>query len=193
LIKAVDRYDPGREVGFAGYAIPTIDGEIKRYFRDASWTVRVPRRLQELKLQLATVTEDLAHVLHRWPTSVELAVQLGVSQADVWAAGRCAYAYRPLSFERPSPGSDDLCLGDFLGGADAALEAVDRRESLRVGLAALPALERRMITLRYFADMSQDQIAADVGVSQMRVSRLLAQTLVRLREGMLADVDVGGA
>jgi RNA polymerase sigma-B factor len=189
LIKAVDRYDADRGVAFAGYAIPTIAGEIKRYFRDAAWTVRVPRRLQELKPQLATVTEDLAQVLRRSPTTVELAARLGVSHGDVLAAQRCVNAYRPLSLERPAPGSEDLRLIGSLGGPDPGIEAVDSRETLRVVLVGLPARERRIIALRYFADMSQDQIGAEIGVSQMQVSRLLAQILTRLRDGMLAAPD----
>jgi RNA polymerase sigma-B factor len=99
LIKAVDGYDATRGVPFAGYAIPTIVGEIKRYFRDAGWTVRVPRRLRELGPQLASAVEELAQVLHRWPTTVELADRLGVSRDEVLEARRCAAGYRPRSFE----------------------------------------------------------------------------------------------
>jgi RNA polymerase sigma-B factor len=188
LIKAVDRYDAGRGVEFASYAIPTILGEIKRHFRDTVWSVRVPRRLQELKLHLSAVTEELAHALHRSPTTAELATRLGVSPGDVQAARRCAGAYRPLSFEQSSSDVGDLRLIDLLGGPDPGIEAVDRREALRRRLDELPARERRIIGLRYFAEMTQAQIAADVGVSQMQVSRLLTQTLSRLHTGMLADV-----
>ena len=187
LIKAVDRYDPRFGVPFAGYAIPTIVGQIKRYFRNAGGTVRLPRRLQELRLHLVSVTEDLTHALLRSPTTAELAVQLGVSQRDVLAAQRSASAYRPLSLEQPASGSEGLRLIDSLGGSDAGIEAVDRRETIRAGLAGLPARERRIIVLRYYADMTQTQIAAEIGVSQMHVSRLLAQTLTQLRDGMLAN------
>jgi RNA polymerase sigma-B factor len=193
LIKAVDRYDPVRGVEFANYAVPTITGEIKRYFRDVTWTVRVPRRLQELKQQLAQVTEDLAHLLHRSPTTAELAARLGVSQADVSAAQHSAHAYRPSSFDQPVPGNRDLRLGDSLGGADAGLDAVDRHETLRVILAGLPPRERRIITLRFFSGMTQTQIAAEIGVSQMHVSRLLTQIMTRLRAGMLGDAESVGA
>ena len=189
LIKAVDRYDADRGVAFASYAIPTILGEVKRHFRDAAWNVRVPRRLQELKLRLTTVTEDLTHTLHRSPTTAELAAELGVGQREVLAARHCATAYRPLSFERAAPGSDDLRLIDSLGGPDPGIEAVDRRETLRLRLAELPERERRIITLRYFGGMTQAQIAAEVGVSQMQISRLLSQSLIRLHDGMLADAD----
>ena len=193
LIKAVDRYDPRRGVPFASYAIPTIVGQIKRHFRDAGWTVRVPRQLQELRLHLVSVTEDLTHALLRSPTTAELAVLLGVSQGDVLAARRSANAYRPLSVEQPASGSEGPRLLDSLGGSDAGIEAVDRRETIRAGLAGLPARERRIIVLRYYADMTQTQIAAEIGVSQMHVSRLLAQTLARLRERMLADTDTAAA
>jgi RNA polymerase sigma-B factor len=189
LIKAVDRYDASRGVAFASYAIPTILGEIKRYFRDTVWSVRVPRRLQELTLQLATVTEDLAQMLHRSPTAAELAARLGISQSDVMAARRCANAHRPLSFEQPASDNEDRRLIDSLGGPDPGIEAVDRRETLRRRLAELPERERRIIALRYFADMTQAQIAAGIGMSQMQVSRLLAQSLTRLRDGLLADGD----
>jgi RNA polymerase sigma-B factor len=191
LIKAVDRFDANRGVAFASYAMPTILGEIKRHFRDTAWTVRVPRRLQELTLQLSTVTEDLAHVLHRPPTTAELAARLGVSQRDVLAARRCAYAYRPLSFEQPAPDSEGLRLIDSLGGPDPGIDAVDNRDALRLRqrLAELPERDRRIIALRFYAEMSQAQIAAAIGVSQMHVSRLLARSLTRLREAMLADAD----
>jgi RNA polymerase sigma-B factor len=189
LIKAVDRYDANRGVPFASYAIPTIIGELKRHFRDTTWKIRVPRPMQELTLQIPTVTEDLAHALHRSPTTIELAARLGVSQADVLAARRCAHAYRPLSLEQPAPNSEDLSLIDSLGGPDPGIEAVDTRESLRVRLAALPERERRIVTLRYFGELTQAQIAADIGVSQMQISRLLARSLTRLHDGMLTDVD----
>ena len=190
LIKAVDRYDADRGVAFASYAIPTILGEVKRYFRDAAWNVRVPRRLQELKLQLTTVTEDLTHHLRRSPTTAELAAELGVGQSEVLAARHCATAYRPLSFERAAPGSEDLRLIDSLGAPDPGIEAVDQRETLRLRLAELPERERRIITLRYFGGLTQAQIAAEVGVSQMQISRLLSQSLSRLHDGMLADADL---
>jgi RNA polymerase sigma-B factor len=189
LIKAVDRYDANRGVEFVSYATPTILGEIKRHFRDMTWHVRVPRRLQELKLQLSPATEDLAHVLHRTPTTAEMATRLGVRHREVLAARHCASAYRPLSFEQPTPDTEDLRLVDSLGRPDPEIEAVDDRETIRVGLAELPERERHVITLRYFADMTQAQIAADIGVSQMQISRLLARSLTRLREAMLADAD----
>jgi RNA polymerase sigma-B factor len=190
LIKAIDRYDQTRGVPFASYAIPTIVGEIKRYFRDTGWTVRAPRRLQELGPRLASAVEELAQVLHRSPTTAELADRLGVSRDDVVEAQRCANAYRPRSVEQPAPGTEHLLLIDALSGPDPGLDAVERRETLRRGLAALPARERQIIALRFGGDLTQAQIATRIGVSQMHVSRLLTHSLARLRDGM--HDDTGG-
>jgi RNA polymerase sigma-B factor len=189
LIKSVDRYNAARGVPFTGFAIPTILGELRRHFRDSAWNVRVPRRLQELQPQLAIVIEELAQVLHRMPTTAELAARLGVSQADVRAARRCATAYRPLSLERPVPGGENLRLSDSLGGPDPRIEAVDSNEVLRRRLAELPERERRIIALRFDAGMTQTEIAAQMGVSQMHISRLLARTLTRLRDEMHIDAE----
>jgi RNA polymerase sigma-B factor len=193
LIKAVDRFDASRGVQFARYAIPTILGELKRHFRDTAWSVRVPRRVQELRLELATVTEHLAQVLHRLPTTTEIAAQLGVSPREVQRAHDAATAYRPVSVNQPAPGHDDLCLIDLLAVADRGIEAVDNRETLRVLLAALPARERRAIRMRFYADMTESQIASDIGVSQMHVSRLLTRSLTRLHAGMLTDAGTTAA
>ncbi|MBN1170704.1 MAG: SigB/SigF/SigG family RNA polymerase sigma factor [Micromonosporaceae bacterium] len=187
LIKAVDRYDASRGVAFTSYAIPTILGEIKRHFRDTAWDVRVPRRLQELRLHLAIATEDLTHTLHHSPTTAELAVHLEVSQDDVLAAQNCGTAYRTVSIERPTSDGHDQRLIDLLGGSDSDIEAINIRQMLRTGLASLPKREQRIIALRYVADMTQSQIAADLGVSQMHISRLLSRSLARLRGTLLAD------
>jgi RNA polymerase sigma-B factor len=189
LIKAVDRYDTRRGVAFVSYAIPTIVGELKRHFRDSTWKMRVPRPMQELTLQLGTVTEELAQLLRRSPTTVELATRLGISPADVLAVRLCASAYRPLSLDQPSPNTEDLSLVDSLGDLDPSIEAVDAREALRLRLAELPEREQRIINLRYFREMTQAQIAADIGVSQMQISRLLARSLAQLHDSMLADID----
>ena len=193
LIKAVDRYDADRGVAFAGYATPTILGEIRRHFRDNAWTVRVPRRLQELKLQLATVTEEMSHALHRLPTTAELAAQLGVSHDDILAARRCATAYQPLSLDRPTPDGHNLNLSDLLADPDPRIEAVNSYDVLRRRLAKLPEREQRIIALRYVAQMTQTEIATEMGVSQMHISRLLAQTLTRLRDAMHLDAHRAAA
>lgn len=187
LIGAVDRFDASRGVPFASFAAPTIIGGIKRHFRDATWSMRVPRRMQELRLQLATGTEELAHTLSRPPTTAELATQLHVSEEDIAGARLCAHAYRPLSLDRPTMDDDGAGLVDTLGGTDEGIDAVDRHELLRRGLAGLPERERRIIALRFFGDMTQSQIAVDLGVSQMHVSRLLAHALAQLRTGLLDD------
>jgi RNA polymerase sigma-B factor len=193
LIKAVDRFDTGRDVAFASYAIPTILGELKRHFRDIGGSVRVPRRLQELKPRLATVTEDLTQQLHRAPTTAEVATRLGVTGHEVRLARLAATAYRPVSVQQPVTGYDDLYLIDLLAVADRGIEAIDNRETLRVLLAALPAREQLVLGLRFFGDLTQTQIAARIGVSQMHVSRLLARSLTRLHEAILADPGPTGA
>jgi RNA polymerase sigma-B factor len=189
LIGAVDRFDAGRGVAFAAYATPTIVGAIKRHFRDTTWTVRVSRPLQELNRDLGKVTEELAHALHRSPTAAELATRLGVGPEDVQAARLCASAYRPMSFQAPLDG-DGPELGDVLGGPDPRIDAVHWHMALGEALAVLSVRDRRLIALRFFEDMSQAQIAVEIGVSQMHVSRLLTQALAQLRAGML-DEDAG--
>jgi RNA polymerase sigma-B factor len=186
LIRAVDRFDPDRGVPFACYATPTILGSIKRHFRDSTWCVRVPRTMQELMPQVGAATEELAQALRRSPTTVELAARLDVSPADVRAARLSANAYRPISFDRPL-GRDGPGLIDVVGDLDPRIDAADSREALRQGLAALPARDQRIIRLRFFADMTQTQIGAELGISQMHVSRLLTKALARLRAAMLND------
>jgi RNA polymerase sigma-B factor len=187
LIKAVDRFDPARGGDFASYAIPTIVGEIKRHFRDKTWAVRVPRRLQELKLRMPAATEELLQTLRRVPTGAELAQRLGVSQRDMMSAQLSAYAYRPFPIDRGSAGRAGLCAADRLGGPDPELEAADNRTTVRGLLARLPVREQRILAMRFGADMSQTEIAAAVGASQMQVSRLLAKSLAQLREALITE------
>ena len=190
LIKAVDRFDPQRGVEFSTYATPTIVGEIKRHFRDKGWAIRVPRRLQELRISLGQATAELAQSSGRSPTVAELAVHLGISQDEVIEGleGAQAYATTSLDAQVGGDGGDDSpSLGDRLGSEDLDLEAVEYRESLKPLLAALPSRERRILALRFFHGMTQSEIADEVGVSQMHVSRLLAKSLATLREGMTAE------
>jgi RNA polymerase sigma-B factor len=188
LIKAVDRFDLERGVEFSTYATPTIVGEIKRHFRDKGWMVRVPRRLQELRLQISVAGQDLSQDLGRAPTVAELAKRIGASEEDVLEALESAAAYSTVSLDTSERDAEDApALGDLLGDEDAGLENVEDRETLRPLLAALPARERQILSLRFFRGMTQSQIAAEIGISQMHVSRLLARTLSQLREGMLAD------
>ncbi|MFI8963145.1 RNA polymerase sigma factor SigF [Streptomyces sp. NPDC053493] len=189
LIKAIDRFDCERGVEFPTFAMPTVVGEIKRFFRDTSWSVRVPRRLQELRLALTKASDELAQKLDRSPTVPELAVVLGVSEEDVVDGLAVGNAYTASSLDSPSPEDDggEGSLADRLGYEDAALEGVEYRESLKPLLAKLPPRERQIIMLRFFANMTQSQIGEEVGISQMHVSRLLTRTLAQLREGLIAD------
>ena len=188
LIAAIDRFDPTRGVEFLSFAVPTITGEIKRHFRDQGWSVRVPRRLQELHLSLNAAVSELAQKNGHAPNPSELAEHLGIPRAEVLEGLAVANAYRSSSLdERLSGEEDSPTLAATLGEEDAALEGVEYRESLQPLLATIPARERRILILRFFGNMTQSQIAADIGISQMHVSRLLSQTLAKLREGLLKD------
>ncbi|MDQ1684341.1 MAG: polymerase sigma-B factor [Frankiaceae bacterium] len=188
LIKSVDRFDLERGVEFSTYATPTIVGEIKRHFRDKGWAIRVPRRLQELKLSLAKATSELSQRNGRAPTVGELATHLGMSEEEVLEGLESANAYSAVSLDAPDTGDDDSpAVADSLGTTDDSLEGVEYRESLKPLLERLPAREKKILLLRFFGNMTQSQIAAELGISQMHVSRLLARTLAQLREGLLAE------
>ena len=188
LIKAIDRFDNERGVEFPTFAMPTIIGEIKRFFRDTSWSVRVPRRLQELRLSLTRAGDELSQKLDRSPTVAELAVCLGVSEEDVVEGLAVGNAYTASSLDTaPTDEDGDGPLAERLGYEDAAMEGVEYRESLKPLLAQLPARERRIIMLRFFGNMTQSQIGEEIGISQMHVSRLLTRTLATLREGLIAE------
>jgi RNA polymerase sigma-B factor len=187
LIKAIDRYDPDRGIEFSTYATPTILGEIKRWFRDKGWAIRVPRRLQELRLSITTATAELNQQLGRAPTVNELAEHLHVSEDDVFEGLESANAYSTISLDAPESTEDGPTVAETLGSEDEALIGVENREALKPLLAQLGERERKIILLRFFGGMTQSQIAAEVGISQMHVSRLLARTLARLRRGLLED------
>jgi RNA polymerase sigma-B factor len=188
LIKSVDRFDLERGVEFSTYATPTIVGEIKRHFRDKGWAIRVPRRLQELKLALTKATSELSQKNGRAPTVAELAGHLGLSEEEVLEGLESANAYSAVSLDAPDGGDDDSpAVADSLGMVDEALEGVEYRESLKPLLEKLPAREKRILMLRFFGGMTQSQIAGELGISQMHVSRLLARTLAQLREGLLTE------
>ncbi|MCF2529956.1 RNA polymerase sigma factor SigF [Yinghuangia soli] len=187
LIKSVDRFDPDRGVEFSTYATPTIVGEIKRHFRDKGWAVRVPRRLQELRLALTAATAELSQRNGRSPTVGELAVQLGISEEEVLEGLESANAYSTLSLDVPDTDDESPAVADTLGSEDEALEGVEYRESLKPLLEQLPPREKRILLLRFFGNMTQSQIAQEVGISQMHVSRLLARTLAQLRERLLVE------
>ncbi|MBL1108403.1 SigB/SigF/SigG family RNA polymerase sigma factor [Streptomyces sp. 5-8] len=187
LIKSVDRFDPERGVEFSTYATPTVVGEIKRHFRDKGWAVRVPRRLQELRLALTTATAELSQLHGRSPTVHELAEKLSISEEEVLEGLESANAYSTLSLDVPDTDDESPAVADTLGAEDEALEGVEYRESLKPLLEDLPPREKRILLLRFFGNMTQSQIAQEVGISQMHVSRLLARTLAQLREKLLVE------
>jgi RNA polymerase sigma-B factor len=189
LLKSIDRFDLERAVEFSTYATPTIVGEIKRHFRDKGWAVRVPRRLQELRLSLASATSELSQRNGRAPTVHELAGHLNISDEEVLEGLESANAYSTLSLDAGDSGSGDepMPVSETLGVEDEGLEGVEYRESLKPMLEQLPPREKKILMLRFFKNMTQSEIAAEIGISQMHVSRLLARTLAQLREGLLVD------
>jgi len=185
LLKAIERFELDRGVEFSTYATPTIVGEIKRHFRDKGWSIKVPRRLQEMRQSLATATSDLTQQQGRSPTIAELALHLDVSEEVVLEGLESSNAYTTLSLDAPNTrGQEGPTMGDALGRTDAALAGVEYRVSLKPLLAALDPREQRIILLRFFGQMTQSQIAAELGLSQMHVSRLLSRSLATLREGL---------
>lgn len=190
LLKAVDRFDTARGVEFATYATPTVIGEIKRHFRDRGWAIRVPRRLQELRLQISTTTAELSQRLGRSPTPRELAESIGCTVEEVVEGIASGNAYSTLSLDAGSESDGDdrsTALADVLGENDDNLEHVEIRESLMPLLARLEPRERRILVLRFFKNMTQSQIATEVGISQMHVSRLLSRTLEQMRVELEQD------
>jgi len=183
LIKAVDRYDAGRGVDFTGYAIPTIVGEIKRHFRDRTWDVRVPRRLQELRVRISGATGTLMQTLGRSPTVADLAAHLDTTEEEVLEGLESARAYHSVSLSAPA-GDDGSAaeLGDLLGGDDAEFELAELRVALGPAMATLDPREQRVLLLRFYGNLTQSQIAEQIGVSQMHVSRLLSRALTKLRD-----------
>ncbi len=189
LIKAVDRFDLERGVEFSTYATPTIVGEIKRHFRDRGWAVRVPRRLQEMRLSLTAATNDLTHELGRSPTVAELAGRLGVGQDEILEGMESLNAYSTVSLDAPEAQADGVARLETLGVDDPSLDSVDYRESLKPLLAELHPRDRTILLMRFFRGMTQSQIAAELGMSQMHVSRLLTRMLGQLRTGLLEDAQ----
>ncbi len=183
LLNAVDRFDPERG-SFTGFAVPTILGEIRRHFRDRGWAMRVPRRLQELGRQVSEAREVLTQRLGRSPTVQEIAQHLDADTDLVLEALDTASVYATV----PLPSTPEEGEMAPLGFIDSGLELVEQRATLRPLLARLPARERTILALRFVRGMSQSQIAAEVGVSQMHVSRLITRSLAILREGLSEEV-----
>jgi RNA polymerase sigma-B factor len=183
LVKAIDRFDLDREVDLVTYIFPTVVGELKRHFRDRVWAVTVPRRLKELYQQLSRLIEDLSALNGRSPTISELAAAADVTEEEVVEALEAGRAYTARSLTTLHEGQDgDVELIDLLEDEERGYEAADNRELLAVGLQSLDERERRILQLRFVEGLTQSQIAADIGVSQMHVSRLLRQTLEKLEQ-----------
>jgi RNA polymerase sigma-B factor len=187
LIKAVDKFDPDRGVDFAGYAIPTIIGELKRHFRDRTWDIRVPRRLQELRLAISEANSTLLQSLGRSPTVTDIAAHLKLTEEEILEGLEGARAYNAVSLSTPTgDGERATELGDLLGSDDNQYELAELRVALGPALATLDEREQKILTLRFYGNLTQSQIADHIGVSQMHVSRLLARALTKLR-GHLKD------
>ncbi|MFC7934407.1 RNA polymerase sigma factor SigF [Streptomyces cinereoruber] len=188
LIKAIDRFDLSREVEFATFAVPYIVGEIKRFFRDTTWAVHVPRRLQEARVELAKATDELSSRLGRAPRVAELAMLMGLPEEEVVEAQIASNGYNSTSLDAAINGGDEedeAALADFIGEEDPALELFEDFHTLAPLVVALDERDRLLLHLRFVEELTQAQIGERLGVSQMHVSRLLARSLNRLREGML--------
>jgi RNA polymerase sigma-B factor len=186
LINALERFEPQRGIDFLGYAVPTITGEMRRHFRDRTWSMRVPRRLKDLQSPIRQTVAGLSGTLGRAPRPSEIATHLGIDRNEVIEALNAQQAYSSDSLDA-LVGGTDVALGDLLGRVDASLETAEYRETLRKALAELPDRERSILILRFFGDLTQTQIADQIGISQMHVSRLLTQTLAMLRARLDAD------
>jgi RNA polymerase sigma-B factor len=187
LIKAVDRFDVDRGVEFSSYAVPTIVGEIRRHFRDKAWAMHVPRRLKELSVRVSRLLDELTTELGRSPTIAELAEAAGVEEEEIIDALDSAHAYSTRSLHAPfEEGGTDI-LAERVGTRDQGYEEIEDGSLVAAGLDALDDRERRIVELRFFEEMTQSQIAAEIGISQMHVSRLLRRALTTMR-GRLEEV-----
>jgi RNA polymerase sigma-B factor len=190
LVKAVDRYDPSRGKAFETYAIPTVTGELKRHFRDHTWGIHVPRRVQDLRNRVRIARRDLSQQLEgRVPTDGEIAADTGLSLEEVRTGLEALDSYRTFSLDAEVPGGDrGYSLVDTLGCCDAALDVAVDREAVKPALRGLPERERTILYLRFFRDMTQDSIAETLGISQMHVSRLISQCCAEVRRQALQGV-----
>ncbi len=188
LLNAVERFDPESGTDFLAFAVPTIMGEVKRYFRDSGWAMHVPRRLKDSRPQVSKATADLSQRMGRAPTPSELADELGMDRDEVVQSLIAAQCYRTRSLDAPATSDVDAgsSLLDGIGGVDSGIDAVEFREALRPLIAKLAPREREILTLRFFGSQTQTQIAEQLGISQMHVSRLLARSLATLRAGLTA-------
>jgi RNA polymerase sigma-B factor len=183
LVKAIDRYELDRGAAFSSFAVPTVLGEIKRYFRDSGWTIRVPRAIQERRLQVNRAIPALTGRLGRSPTTSEIAEHIQATTEEVLEALEAAVAYEPVSLDTPSSGEEDEGgWAHAVGGEDPAYEIVEYEASLAPAMRALTDRERLILHLRFTEDLTQSQIAERIGVSQMHVSRLIRKALGDLRD-----------
>lgn len=182
LVKAVNGYEPGRGDGFSVYAVPTIRGEVRRYFRDHGWDVRPPRRVQELAGPLSETVQSLEQQLGRSPTYREISTAMQVDEDEVIEVLVARQGYGSASLDAPRGVDDGSSWADHLPDDGDEMEGVAARVALRELLRELPARDRQLLALRFFADKTQAQIGADIGVTQMQVSRLLSRSLAQLRQ-----------
>jgi RNA polymerase sigma-B factor len=189
LIKAIDRFDSDRQVAFSSYAVPTILGEIKRYFRDRTWAVRVPRDLQELALRVDRAVGALPEELGRQPSVADIGAAVGAGEEDVLEALQAGGAYRAVSFEAPRGSGEEegATLADAIGVEEAGFDRAEERATLSTLLATITPREREVLRMRFEEDMTQAEIGEVIGVSQMHVSRVIRQALTRLRCAAQAD------
>ncbi|HEV2058559.1 MAG TPA: SigB/SigF/SigG family RNA polymerase sigma factor [Solirubrobacteraceae bacterium] len=189
LIKAIDRFDPEREIAFSSYAVPTILGELKRYFRDRTWAVRVPRDLQELTLKVDRVVGKLSEDLRRQPSVAEIATAVGAEEENVLEALQAGGAYRAVSFDAPRAGNDEemATLGDSVGIDEQGFDRAEERATLQQLMSTVTPREREVLRMRFEQDMTQAEIGAVIGVSQMQVSRVIRQAISRLRSAADAE------
>jgi RNA polymerase sigma-B factor len=195
LVKAVDRFDPGRGRAFTSFAVPTIVGEIKRHFRDRTWAVRMPRDLQESSLRVDRVVADLTRTLGRQPSVDDVADAMDLEPEDVLEAMQAGCAYRASSLDAPRAGGDDEddgTLGDTLGTVDDGFARAEDRVLIAHLTRCLPVRERQILRLRFGADLTQAEIGERIGVSQMQVSRILRRALARMRTLAAAGDDAAG-
>jgi RNA polymerase sigma-B factor len=187
LVKAVNGFDPEKGDEFLAYAVPTITGEVKRYFRDSAWTVRPPRRIQDLQAEITPAVEQLSQLIGGPPRAVDIAELLGRTEDEIVEALACGGCFTPSSIDDRGPGGDGYQVADRLGEDDVGFARAEAVATLSAACQALKERDRRILYLRFFKDWTQEQIAADLGVTQMQVSRLLARILRDLREAVQGD------
>jgi RNA polymerase sigma-B factor len=184
LLKAIDRFDPARETAFSSFAVPTILGELKRHFRDKGWSVRVPRDLQELAVKVDKVADEMSRELGRSPTPAEISERVGATLEQVLEAREASAAYRAVSLDRPRTDGDEEgdSYADSVGADDPGFKIAEAAATVERLMRVLSEREREVLRLRFEEDLTQSEIGARVGVSQMHVSRLIRQSIARLRD-----------